>query len=307
MEIRHTCSGAQKFNTVGLPGDYRHSPGMEAGERRDIDADWGQKVYRGKKEDGSPWEKVFPWFGYKLHLVVDATYEIPVGFSVTKASAGEVKEAHRLLEEMAKKSPEAMKKCRYFLGDRGYDDGKLITKLWADYGIKPLIDIRNLWRDREENRLVSGQKNVVYNYKGQVYCHCQKTDKRPAMAYGGFEKDRGTLKYRCPARHYGTKCAGIEECRVKSGVRIPLKEDRRIFTPLVRSSYRWKSLYKKRTAVERVNSRLDRAFGFEQHYIRGLEKMQTRCTLALIVMLVMALGRVKEKDRKNLRSLVKAA
>jgi len=30
-----------------------------------------------------------------------------------------------------------------------------------------------------------------------------------------------------------------------------------VFTPLARSSYRWKSIYKKRTAVERVNSGLD--------------------------------------------------
>jgi len=31
-----------------------------------------------------------------------------------------------------------------------------------------------------------------------------------------------------------------------------------------------------RTAVERVNSRLEVSFGFENHAIRGLKKMQTR-------------------------------
>ncbi|MGE5575796.1 MAG: DDE transposase, partial [Syntrophothermus sp.] len=66
-------------------------------------------------------------------------------------------------------------------------------------------------------------------------------------------------------------------------------------------------LYKKRTAVERVNSRLDNVFGFERHFIRGLKKMKLRCTLALVVMLAMALGRIKEKNGENLRSLVEAA
>ena len=127
------------------------------------------------------------------------------------------------------------------------------------------------------------------------------------MAYGGFEKDRDTLKYRCPAKHYGYKCGGAGRCPVGKGLRIPLEEDRRVFTPLARSSYRWKSIYKKRTAVERVNSRLDVSFGFEQHYIRGLKKMKLRFSLALCIKLAMALGRVKEKQKGYMRSLVRAA
>jgi len=47
---------------------------------RDTDADFGKKVYRGKREDGTMWEKVVSWFGYRLHLVVDSKYELPVAF-----------------------------------------------------------------------------------------------------------------------------------------------------------------------------------------------------------------------------------
>ncbi|MDH7573125.1 MAG: transposase [Clostridia bacterium] len=64
--------------------------------RHDVDADWGQKTLRRQREDGSTWEKVVRWFGYKLHLVVDATYDLPVAFSLTQASASEVKQAHWL-------------------------------------------------------------------------------------------------------------------------------------------------------------------------------------------------------------------
>ena len=76
---------------------------------------------------------------------------------------------------------------------------------------------------------------------------------------------------------------------------------------MARSTYRCERTYKKRTAVERVNSRLDVSFGFEKHFIRGLAKMRLRMDLALIVMLAMALGRVKEKQNDKLRSLVRAA
>jgi hypothetical protein len=44
-----------------------------------------------------------------------------------------------------------------------------------------------------------------------------------------------------------------------------MEEERRIFTPVARSSYKWDNLYKKLTAVERVNGRLDVSFGFENH------------------------------------------
>jgi len=67
--------------------------------------------------------------------------------------------------------------------------------------------------------------------------------------------------------------------------RVSLEMDRRIFTPIARSSYAWEREYKKRTAVERVNSRLDVSFGFENHFIRGQKKMEIRVGLALCVML----------------------
>ncbi|MBZ4665683.1 MAG: Transposase domain [Mahella sp.] len=127
------------------------------------------------------------------------------------------------------------------------------------------------------------------------------------MVNGGFEKNRNTLKKLCPAKCYGLECKHMEECCIKRGIRIPLKEDRRIFTPIDRSSYKWEREYDKRTAVERVNSRLDVSFGFEHHYIRGKKKMEIRCGLTLCVILTMAVGRIKEGRMNDMRSLVKSA
>jgi len=274
--------------------------------RRETDADWGVKVYRGKHAHGTAWEKTVTWYGFRLHLLVDAQYELPVAFTVTPAAASEVRCAHQLLTELQGRQPWLLARGEEFLADRGYDDGKLLTRLWDEHGIKPVIAIRNCWKDGEATRLLAGTANVVYDYRGTVYCHCPATGKRREMAYGGFEKDRNTLKYRCPARHYGVPCAGQATCAALRSVRIPLATDRRIFVPIARSSYKWERAYAQRTAVERVNSRLDTAFGFEQHFIRGLPKLQVRCGLALSVMLAMALGRIRTQQPDRLRSLVAA-
>ena len=58
---------------------------------------------------------------------------------------------------------------------------------------------------------------------------------------------------------------------------------------------------------ERGNGRLDVSYGFEQHFIRGQKKMELRCGLALVVMLAMAVGRIKENQKEKMRSLVWAA
>ncbi len=65
--------------------------------------------------------------------------------------------------------------------------------------------------------------------------------------------------------------------------------------------------YQARTAVERVNSRLNVSFGFEWHTIRGLKKMRWRWGLAWVVMLAMALGRIRANQADQLRSLVRPA
>ena len=111
----------------------------------------------------------------------------------------------------------------------------------------------------------------------------------------------------CPVQAYGISCKGCNKCPVKKSVRINIEIDRRVFTPMARSSYVWNRIYAKRTAVERVNSRLDMSFGFEQHYIRGLKKMKVRCGLAMCIMLALAYGRIIEGQESMMRSLVKAS
>jgi len=274
--------------------------------RRESDADWGAKSKHEVNEEGTIVEKTLYWFGFKLHLIVEASYELPVAFEVTKASCAEQPVAHSLYRKLAKNQPVLIERCEAAIGDKGTDDTALITELWDEYGIKPIIAIRQDWKD-ERTRRVSHTRNVIYDQEGTVSCCCMSSGELHKMSYAGFEQDRETLKYRCPALHYKLSCPDYGDCHVQGAVRIKLSEDRRVFTPIARSSYAWDRLYRKRSSIERVNSRLDVSFGFEQHFIRGQQKMQLRLSLAMLVMLAMAYGRVKEKQKDKLRSLVKAA
>lgn len=279
-------------------------------KRREKDADWGVKKYRGMDKDGNAWEKTKSWFGFRLHLVVDADAELPIAYALTKASTGEQPVMEELFTALNKDHPEIVDRCEHAMFDKGYDSEERIVGLWQKYKIKAIVDIRKMWKDGEETRALKTRavKNVTYDYKGTVFCHCPETGEMKPMAYKGFEEKRESHKYVCPAKEYGIACQGTAKCPIyQKTVRIPMKEDLRIFTPVARSTYKWKRLYKKRSSVERVNSRIDVSFGFEQHYIRGINKMELRCGLALSVMLAIAVGRLNQKHPELMRSLVKSA
>ena len=278
--------------------------------RREEDADWGVKSYTGVGKDGKAWEKIKSWFGFKIHLLVDADAELPVAYTVTKASIGEQPVMTELFAQLNQAHPEIIEQCDHAMFDKGYDSKEKLCDLWDKYKIKPIIDIKNMWKDGEETRVLRTRniQNVTYDYKGTVFCHCPETGEIRRLSYNGFEESRHALKYTCPALAYGIECKGASKCPIyMKSIRIPLKEDRRIFTPVARSSYKWETLYDKRTSVERVNSRIDVSFGLERHYIRGQKKMELRCGLALSVMLAIAVGRLRQKQPKLMRSLVRTA
>jgi hypothetical protein len=284
----------------------------EVDRRGEHDADWGVKTYHGKREDGTAWEKVVRWFGFELHLLVDATHELPVNYRVTKASAAESPLLLPIVDETEQLHPEVIQNCRELSGDKGYDSEKNNKELYDGYGIHPIIDKRSDWKDKTDaTRPVFPERadTVVYDVKGNIFCVCPKTGEIRAMVPWGFESDRMTLKYRCPAAGYGLECKGRQLCpgaQTDYGkiVRIPIDMDRRMFTPVARDTAAWERGYDRRTAVERVNSRIDRVLSFEQHTIRGLKKMEARVGIALVVLLSMALGRIQAGQREQMRSLL---
>jgi hypothetical protein len=305
---RHLAIDSKAIRSVGKPS------GKDPDGRRDRDADWGVKTYRGTDKNGRLWERVKRWFGYKVHLIVDTLYEVPVGFEVSRASRSDTTRLLPMIDRLKARHEWVLDRAGDLSGDKGYDSEQNNRKLYDDYGIKPVIAIRHDWKDGQETRPLSLDRvdNIVTDEEGSIFCVRQsmndahKTEMIP-MAFYGFEKNRKTLKYRCPAAVYGYECAERKACSWSEYgrvVRVPLDLDRRRFVPVPRSTYKWKRLYRGRTAVERVNSRLDVSFGFERHFIRGIKKMKVRVGMALVVMLSMALGSIEMGQSDRMRSLV---
>ena len=309
-----------------------HSTGQEnrkTGKTSDPEADWGKHQTGGKdRRTGKLWRKVKTWFGYRVHVIADTRYEIPVACEVTRASRSEVKQLEAMTEALFEETPELGKRCRDFSADRGLDSGPLKERLWDDYGIRPLIEPRQLWKEeKQQGGYDPGEAitrplypdradTIVHTEKGEVGCLCPETGRQRRLAFQGFEAARGTLKYRCPAAAYGYGCAGRQRCYRAAGsqagvfgriVRIPLAtQDRRIFTPTPYGSPSWKRGYRRRSALERIYSRLDNDFGFERHFLRGRSRMTARVGLALTVMMALALAQARAGRRDRMRSLVGA-
>ncbi len=260
-------------------------------------------------------------------MIADTLYEIPVAVHVTPASHSEHTELRSMIKEIFEETPQLGERCDDFAADRGLDSGETKAQLLDGYGIRPAIDIRELWKDEKNESGYDPAKpitrplypdradTIVYTEKGTVHCICPATGEQRDMVYCGFEKGRNTLKYRCPAAVHGFSCKGCGECssagQVNPGdygriVRINITEkDRRIFTPIPYGTQGWDRAYNRRSSLERINSRLDNDFGFEKHYIRGKAKMQTRVGLAAAVMMAMALGHVRAGRIEQMRSLVR--
>lgn len=167
------------------------------------------------------------------------------------------------------------------------------------------------WKDGEKTKSLYPDRadSIVYDVKGKISCICPLTGEQRHLVPWGFEADRGTLEYRCPAVAFDFECRGRDQCmgaQTQYGriVRVNIADDRHMFTPIPRDSDAWQTAYDRRSAVERVNSRLDHLLGFEHHNIRGLEKMEARIGIALVVPLSMALGRIRAGQAEQTRPLV---
>jgi len=287
--------------------------------RTDPQASQGFKNYQGEDEDGKPFQQVQKWFGYKLHLIIDANYELPLMFELTGAAEAESPRLMPMVEKLIARQPDL--KPQTLAGDRGYDDGADKAALYEKHSIIPLIDTRDMHNGQMQALDPTRHDTIYFSPTGEVACKVDPFQPDPAKAFAamqfmGFEHDRGTLKFRCPAAAYGLSCHNREACQcvphVRDGqygrvVRVPLDRDRRIFLPTHRHSRGFEEAYNKRTAIERVNARIDQVYGFEHHYIRGKQKVALRLGLALLTMLGTALAWVEMKKPQRMRSLVLTA
>jgi len=254
----------------------------------DPDARWGVKEATGTS--GRKEKELYRWFGYKLHLIVDALYELPVAFTMTPANESDMNQMEPLLKkaglEKKEHQPEAV------IADTGYDSKENCLAIVKDVHAAPIIPLRE----------IRGYESPdICNAKGTPTCSCGLE-----MVYWG--RDGNYLKYRCPDVLGKATCRCRFPCSGSSYgyvLKLPvMKEDARRHVPVPHETKKWARLYRMRTAVERVNSRVKDLLGLRKITLRGLAKVTLRSLLSLLVMLAAAVSMAKRDRLKEVRTLV---
>lgn len=260
-----------------------------AKDKSDKDAGWGVKTY--KKDDGG--ESKHMWYGYNVELVVDTKYEIPLNFEVLPANINECPRLPILLRDTKRLHPEL--NVKYVMGDRGYDSKDNCKYVLYDLEALPIIKMR-LTQDKDAE--FSGEICRCTEL-GTPICECGAR-----MVYAG--RDGKYLKFRC-SRHaepMGCPCSISSYGRV---LKIAISENERRWPGLHRESKKFARLYKRRTSVERVNSRLKEHLCLDEQHVRGLAKTTVNVGLSLLVMVGGALSMARNKKLDNLRQIVALA
>ena len=247
----------------------------------------GKGVETGTKKGKA--QDIYYWFGYKLHLVVDAIYELPIAFTLTPANESDTTQMAPLLEKSGAKKAE--NNTEFVIGDKGYDSKENNRLVFMECGAIPIIPIR----ERKDAQMAD-----ICNAKGTPSCICGLE-----MIFWG--RDGNYLKYRCPQAVGKNECASRFPCTASSYgnvLKLPILKDIRLHPPVPRESKKWKRLYKLRTAVERVNSRIKGLLGLEHITVRGIAKVMARSLLSLLVMVAIGVGMAQRHRLKEVRTLV---
>jgi hypothetical protein len=250
----------------------------------------------GKKEyldDAGKVTKIIEWFGYKLHLLVDAKHEVVLTYQVTTANAADCKSLPDLVKQGQANLPEG--RIETLAYDKAADDHESHRVLHAAQ-IRPVIQNRHLWKEQTEQMLPGhdGTSNIVYDEAGTVYCYDRSSLPivRQQMAYIGYEPQRETIKYRCPARHEGWTCPHDAVCNAGKSygktVRVDRTIDLRRFPPIPRATKKFERLYAGRTSVERVNARLKIFWGVDDGNITGARRFHAMVGAVMIVHMAFA-------------------
>ena len=140
-------------------------------KKSDPDAGW---VVKG----GTNGKRKFVW-GYKMHLLVDTTHEIPITANITKGNTADVRQATPLLSQArcitGKFHPE------YVICDAGYSSNKLHRVIKRQWRAEPIIKInkahkKRLFEETIEWQMIFNRRTAVERVFGRMKNHRRLND-----------------------------------------------------------------------------------------------------------------------------------
>ncbi len=129
----------------------------------DTDATWAVKA------DTAGKKKYF--FGYKLHVLADTQYELPIAANLTTASLHDVRVASRVLQQA--RFAYSRFHPNYVICDAGYSSNKLRSHIKRQYRAEPIIKVnkahkKSLFIETKEWRDLYGRRTSIERLFGRL-------------------------------------------------------------------------------------------------------------------------------------------
>lgn len=288
---------------LAVDGTAVHAYSSETRRHKsDPDAAWGARPKRQRRGGGDARvdRDLVYWYGYLVELVVDCGTELPVAFEVLPANTSETTRFVPLLTGLAEEQPGLVRRTEAVIADAGYDSTANCRHVLEEMKALPIIKMC-LRQERDE---VCGASEDLCTELGTQLC----LGGQP-MVYAG--RDGDWLKWRCPVA-----CGRLERCPERTRCtasaygavrKVKIERDPRRYPGLWRESKKWTRLYRKRTAVERVNGRLKDFLLLDGLTIRGMGKVRAHVTVSLICLLAGAQAMVDADRLDRIRRTVRLA
>jgi Transposase DDE domain/Transposase domain (DUF772) len=220
--------------------------GREREKFSDPDASWGHRSAVSTRKGGG-------FYGYRLHMAVCATTDLPLAWRVETARKHETLAVAPLLDKLHTLGidPET---CAL---DKGYDNNRVYMEC-SERDISPVIPLRQT-------------PDVKRGEDAPPSCE------HGEWRFAGADHKRCATKWRCPTGECATKSRWIKANRLH---------------PLIpRETLRWKGLYRGRASVERAFGRLKNEWSLTPLRVRRIERVRLHANLTILSQVADALSR----------------
>ncbi len=240
-----------------------------------------------------PFKKEICYFwGYRNHIIIDAETELSLWEKTLPASKSEMRQAIPMLKELIDRHP--LLEIEAVLGDAIYDTEDILKFIIKELKAKPCIP-RNPRREKKEG---------FYFQKNKVYCPADIA----MLRKGRMTVDGVTyLQYTCPL-HWSKKIrqryllcpANHPKFFSQKGCNYLIRLTPSIREEIDYGSREFKSLYNKRTSIERCFSRL-LSITMQNPTTVGLNATRNHCSIAHITSLLVALTACRSGQKDKIR------
>jgi len=261
--------------------DKEHYPSGDKGARLGVIAYFSEPFKK----------KIHYFWGYRNHVINDTASELPVIEITLQANKSEKLQAKPMLKELYQEFQLPVKEV---LGDANYDSECILKFIIEDIKAKAFIP-----------RNPRNTQNTPYTIKKDgVYCQANL----PMYRKGKMTSKGITYcQYSCPLYwlkefrgRYLFCPVGHPKYFKQKGCNVLLRLSPSIRERIPYGTQEFKSIYNKRTSVERVFSRL-LSITMQNPTVRGLQAVSNHCTIAHITVLLVALTAYRTGYKDKIR------